>query len=118
MDANLLHHIFSNLLSNAIKYSPQGGAVRFELRECKGRALFEVQDSGIGIPLADQQRLFEIFHRATNVSKIRGTGLGLAIVKQCLELHQGEIMVKSAVGTGTLFTVSLPTEAFCESHLS
>nr|WP_228035498.1 PAS domain-containing sensor histidine kinase [Oculatella sp. LEGE 06141] len=108
MDANLLHHIFNNLLSNAIKYSPKGGVVRLELHQHDGLAWFQVQDSGIGIPAADQQHLFEFFHRATNVSTIPGTGLGLAIVKQCVDLHGGQISVKSTVGIGTTFVVRLP----------
>lgn len=108
MDANLLHHILNNLLSNAVKYSPFGGVVQFDLTEQDGLAYFQVKDSGIGIPTADQPHLFEVFQRATNVSTIPGTGLGLSIVKQCVDLHGGEILVESIVGVGTTFTVILP----------
>ncbi|HEY9707951.1 MAG TPA: PAS domain-containing sensor histidine kinase, partial [Oculatellaceae cyanobacterium] len=108
MDKKLLRQLLSNLLLNAIKYSPSGGTVRFEL-SCQGdRAIFQVQDQGIGIPQEEQPRLFEFFYRAKNVGAIAGTGLGLAIVKQCVDLHGGAIALDSEVGKGTRFTVTLP----------
>jgi PAS domain S-box-containing protein len=108
MDAKLLRHILSNLLSNAIKYSPQGSTVHFDLICQQGAAIFQVQDEGIGIPVADQAQLFSAFHRANNVSTIPGTGLGLAIVKKSVDLHGGEITVASEVGAGTTFRVMIP----------
>ncbi|NJQ98097.1 MAG: HAMP domain-containing histidine kinase [Hydrococcus sp. CSU_1_8] len=81
MDEKLLRHILGNLLSNAVKYSPADSTVRFSLTYEADKAIFQIQDSGIGIPLEDQQQLFEPFHRASNTGKIAGTGLGLAIVK-------------------------------------
>jgi PAS domain S-box-containing protein len=71
-------------------------------------ARFSIQDSGIGIPEEDRSRLFESFHRASNVGTISGTGLGLAIVKKCVDLHRGQITVDSVVGVGTTFIVTLP----------
>ena len=97
-----------NLLSNAIKYSPAGGSVHFDLSCEQGEVVFRIQDEGIGIPAADQARLFDSFHRASNVGTISGTGLGLAIVKKCVDLHSGKVTVKSEVGRGTTFTVMLP----------
>ena len=108
MDEKLLEHILSNLLSNAIKYSPTGSTVKLTLTCQQGRAIFEIQDQGIGIPPEDLPRLFESFYRATNVGNIQGTGLGLAIVKKCVDIHNGEITVTSKVGVGTTFTVTLP----------
>lgn len=108
MDEKLLRHILSNLLSNAIKYSPQGSTVYFNLICKQGKAIFHVQDEGIGIPAADQAQLFNAFHRASNVGTISGTGLGLAIVKKSVDLHRGQINVASVVGVGTTFTVTLP----------
>ncbi len=116
MDEKLLRHIFSNLLSNAVKYSPHGGTIYWKLTiESVGaatpveyRAIFQVQDQGIGIPETDQKRLFDSFFRATNVGMIPGTGLGLAIIKNCVDLHGGEISLSSQVGVGTTFTVILP----------
>ena len=108
IDEKLLRQILNNLLTNAVKYSPEGGPVLFNLICDREAAVFSIQDRGIGIPLEDQEKLFESFHRATNVSTIPGTGLGLAIVKKSVDLHGGKITVKSAVGVGTTFTVTLP----------
>ncbi|AFZ16889.1 GAF sensor signal transduction histidine kinase [Allocoleopsis franciscana PCC 7113] len=108
MDKKLLRQLLSNLLCNAIKYSPAGGQVHFELTCQDDKAIFQIQDQGIGIPKEEQSRLFEFFYRAKNVGAIAGTGLGLAIVKTCVDLHRGEIAVESEVGIGTRFTVSLP----------
>ena len=96
------------MLSNAIKYSPQGGTVYFDLACEQKDAMFRIQDEGIGIPIADQEQLFNSFHRASNVGTISGTGLGLAIVKKSVDLHGGKIVVKSEVNAGTTFMVTLP----------
>lgn len=122
MDERLLRHIFTNLLSNAIKYSPEGGKIEFKLTETllvehttidglntSKNAVFTIQDQGIGIPEEDIKHLFESFHRAANVGTIAGTGLGLAIVKKSVELHQGTIEIKTKLGVGTTFIVTLPT---------
>jgi signal transduction histidine kinase len=106
-DEKLLRHIFGNLLSNAIKYSPQGGKILFRVSSLHGRVAFEVADQGIGIPAEELPRLFEWFHRASNVGEIQGTGLGLAIVKNSIDLHGGHIEVASTVGQGTRFTVRI-----------
>ncbi|HEY9636877.1 MAG TPA: PAS domain-containing sensor histidine kinase [Coleofasciculaceae cyanobacterium] len=108
LDEKLLRHILSNLLSNAIKYSPQGSVIHFELAASEAEVIFQIQDQGIGIPLEDQQRLFESFHRASNVGEIQGTGLGLAIVKKSVDFHKGKIDLNSVVGVGSTFTVTLP----------
>jgi PAS domain S-box-containing protein len=108
MDERLLRHILNNLLSNAVKYSPPGSEVTFSLARRNEQAVIEIQDQGIGIPAQDQPRLFESFHRASNVENRPGTGLGLAIVKKSVELHGGEISLASAPGAGTRFTVVLP----------
>ncbi|BAY45370.1 response regulator receiver sensor signal transduction histidine kinase [Scytonema sp. HK-05] len=111
-DESLLRHILNNLLSNAIKYSPLGGTVRFQLIEQQKTVVFQIQDEGIGIPKEDQQRLFQPFHRASNVGKIPGTGLGLAIVKKCVDTLNGEISVHSEVEVGTTFAVTLPKKNY------
>lgn len=108
LDEKLLKSILSNLLSNAIKYSSLGSNIYFNL-ECDGtNAVLRICDRGIGISEADQKQLFEPFHRGKNVRNIPGTGLGLVVVKKCVELHSGSISLKSEVGVGTTFTVSLP----------
>lgn len=116
MDKKLVHLILSNLLSNAIKYSPQGSTVYFRLVCHAESAVFQIEDSGIGIPPEDLPRLFESFYRAGNVGNISGTGLGLAIVKQSVDLHQGTIDVTSQSGVGTTFTVILPIVPSNQSH--
>jgi signal transduction histidine kinase len=108
MDERLLRHILNNLLSNAVKYSPPGSEVTFVLERRDENVAIEIQDRGIGIPPEDQPRMFESFHRASNVENRPGTGLGLAIVKKAVELHGGQINLKSAPGAGTRFTVVLP----------
>jgi signal transduction histidine kinase len=108
MDEKLLRSLLNNLLSNAIKYSNWGSTVHFSLTCEHDKAIFEIQDQGIGIPPADQERLFESFHRASNVGTIPGTGLGLTIVKKCVDLHGGAIAVVSELHRGTTFTVTLP----------
>jgi signal transduction histidine kinase len=108
MDTKLLGHILSNLLSNAIKYSQNTSTIQFTFNSQLGQAIFEIQDQGIGIPPEDLPHLFESFYRATNVENIPGTGLGLAIVKKCVDIYQGEIVVTSQLGVGTIFRVTLP----------
>jgi PAS domain S-box-containing protein len=106
-DEKLLRHIFENLLSNALKYSPAGGEVRFSVRRDGEAMVFQVKDSGIGIPADEMADLFSSFHRASNVGDIPGTGLGLAIVKSSVDLHGGAIQASSEPGQGTCFTVRL-----------
>jgi signal transduction histidine kinase len=107
-EESLLRHILSNLLSNAIKYSPSGSVVFFRVARDGADAVFAVSDCGIGIPSADRGRLFEPFHRASNVGQTPGSGLGLLIVKRCVELHEGRITFESREADGTTFTVRLP----------
>ena len=108
LEVSLLRRILGNLLSNAIKYSPPNTEVIFELKVTETEAMFSVQDTGIGIPVADQGRLFDSFYRAKNVGRIPGTGLGLSIVKKCVDLHGGKITLISEEGVGSTFTVTLP----------
>jgi hypothetical protein len=108
-DEELLRQALSNLLTNAAKYSPLGSTVHLDLACQDKHATIRVRDEGIGIPIEDQARLFEPFHRAKNVGKIQGTGLGLAIVKRAVEAHRGTISVSSQIGQGTTFTIHIPT---------
>lgn len=108
VDEALFRHIFGNLITNAVKYSPEGSTVEFAARREGIDAIFTVRDHGIGIPADDKAKLFEAFHRCSNVGDIPGTGLGLVIVKRCVELHGGTLAVQSEVGQGTTFTVRLP----------
>jgi signal transduction histidine kinase len=108
LDESLVRHIIGNLLSNAVKYSPLGSSVELTLSRDGDEAVLEVQDHGIGIPVADQAKLFEAFYRASNVGETPGTGLGLLLVKHCVDQHHGSIQMRSEEGVGTTFTVRLP----------
>jgi signal transduction histidine kinase len=107
-DIQLMRSMFTNLLLNAIKYTPQGGTIRFDVTAHDRWITFLVQDTGIGIPEAEQQHLFEHFYRASNAADIAGTGLGLAIVQRCVIALQGKIEVESKIDRGTTFKVQLP----------
>ncbi len=109
-DQGILHLIFDNLFSNAIKFSPEGGRVDIQLQGTQTDVTISIKDTGIGIPAADQPHLFESFSRASNVENIKGIGLGLSIAKACIELHEGELRLKSQVGEGTTIIVYLPKQ--------
>jgi len=108
VDIQLLRNILNNLLSNAIKYSPESTTVDCTLYYQPATVDIQVRDRGIGIPLEEQQYLFERFFRATNSTGISGTGLGLSIVKRYLDLMGGHIRLNSVPGEGSTFTVTLP----------
>jgi PAS domain S-box-containing protein len=112
LDERLVRHICTNLLTNACKYSAPGSVVVLTLdrrqAEDGNQLILRVSDEGIGIPDSDLPRLFESFHRGSNVGNRQGSGLGLAIVKHAVDLHHGKIEVASTAGAGTRFTVSLP----------
>jgi two-component system, OmpR family, sensor kinase len=110
-DAKLLFQAFSNLLSNAVKYSPSGGAIEVTMEIAPNEVVVAVSDHGIGIPAADLERLFERYHRGSNVSGIVGTGVGLYLVKTAVDLHRGAVGVESKEGDGSCFTVRLPRAA-------
>lgn len=107
-DEQLVRHILANLLTNAHKYSRPGAPVLLTIAREGEDAVFTVMDEGIGIPEEDQPRLFEAFHRGTNVGQVSGTGLGLVIVRRACELHGGSVSFESQKGVGTTFTVRLP----------
>lgn len=108
-DRSRLEQVIANLLDNAIKYTERG-AVRVRVGFDASRAWCEVADTGPGIPLEDQPRVFERFYR---VDKARsrdkgGTGLGLSIVKHIVGLHGGEVSLRSEPGVGSVFRIELP----------
>jgi signal transduction histidine kinase len=112
-DDDLLSQVWINLLSNAIKFTPAGGRVRVELAPQGADLAFRIADTGIGIALADQGRLFERFYKAdrARTAPTGGSGLGLAIAKKIVEMHHGTIAVESAPGAGATFQVVLPLES-------
>jgi signal transduction histidine kinase len=109
VDAARLQRVVGNLVGNAIKYSPDGGEVNIKLEARDTDVILTVRDGGIGIPGADQSRIFERFQRGTNVEgRFQGTGIGLAGARQIVEQHGGAITLKSQVGKGSTFTVRFP----------
>ena len=104
-DERRLKQALFNLISNAVKFTPPGGAVRLEAARDEEALLLTVADTGVGIPLADQARVFEKFERGVRQS---GAGLGLSLVKSLIELHAGTVVIKSASGQGTRITCRLP----------
>jgi signal transduction histidine kinase len=109
----LLEQLMENLVSNAIKYTPEGGVDLGGRRIIKKRMVcITVRDTGIGIPLAEQDRLFQEFYRASNAREMtaEGTGLGLVLVKQTVDRHHGTLRLTSAEGQGTTVVVRLPVD--------
>ena len=109
-DRARLAQLLDNLVSNALKFTPDDGSVTVSLTRAAGHAVLEVRDTGIGIPTAEQGRLFDRFFRARGATDraIQGTGLGLSIAKTIAESHGGRIGVESVEGVGTTFRVELP----------
>lgn len=109
-DPDYLERAVRNLVDNAIKYTPEGGAVRVEVRERPGAIVLEVSDNGIGIPAEDQPRIFERFYRVdkSRSRDMGGTGLGLSIVKHVVQGHGGSVEVESEAGRGSKFRMVLP----------
>src|SRR6516225_5814525 len=104
-DRERLAQLFGNLLSNALKFTPAGGTVTTRTFSENGVVVGEVEDTGIGIPENEQERLFQRFFRSTTAAAqaIPGTGLGLVISKAIAEAHGGTIRVRSTSGVGTCF---------------
>jgi PAS domain S-box-containing protein len=111
LDEGFINHILNNLLSNAVKYSPEATRVIFETCVEETAVVLKVKDQGIGISPEDQKHLFERFFRASNTGNIKGTGLGLHIVKRYIDLMNGTIELKSEIGYGSTFIVTLPSES-------
>jgi len=109
-DEEALEQVFMNLIHNAVKYNRPQGRVRLELREEKDTAVFEVQDTGIGIAQEHLPFIFDQFFRVSRSADKahQGSGLGLSIVKKIVEAHQGRVEVQSEPGVGTTFIVRLP----------
>ena len=110
VDPTRIAQLLGNLLSNAVKFTPDGGKVEVTLGTEGDQAVLAVADSGLGIPAADLERIFDRFFRTALATQqaIQGTGLGLAITKALVEAHNGTIAVDSDEGRGSTFTVRLP----------
>jgi len=109
-DRRRLTEVLQNLIDNAIQYTPSGGKIEVSARANKGEVVITVSDTGIGIPVADQPRIFERFYRVdvARSREVGGTGLGLSIAKHLMEAHGGRLWVESEVGQGSQFHFSVP----------
>jgi signal transduction histidine kinase len=112
VDPVRVRQVIDNLVTNAIKYNREWGSVAIVVREADHTITVEVRDSGQGIPEADIARIFDRFYRTKSArnSETAGTGLGLAITREIIERHGGDLSVKSELGLGSTFTVTIPTE--------
>jgi signal transduction histidine kinase len=110
-DRDRLGQVFTNLLCNAIKYSPGAETVEMDLSASDEAVTIRVQDHGLGIPREQRDKIFERFYRVCGSRQrgIPGLGIGLSIVAEIVKGHGGTITVDSEVGTGSTFTVTLPT---------
>lgn len=111
-DVQRLEQVFDNLVSNAIKYSPRGGEVRVRGEVTPAEVIVAVRDEGVGIPLEDQERVFDRFYRVEGpeTRAVSGTGLGLYLTRAIVQAHGGRCWVASAPGKGATFYVALPRE--------
>ena len=114
-DADKIGKVVMNLLSNAFKYTPEGGRVNVILEHVEGEAEcmeIKVSDTGIGIPDADKEHIFERFYQAGHkgMEEITGSGIGLNLVRDFVRLHGGTVEVFDNIGTGSVFVVHLPVK--------
>lgn len=111
-DKAMISTVFRNLVSNAIKFTMPGGGVIISAVETKNEIVFSVRDTGVGIPLKNIGKLFQIdqSYSTPGTNKEKGTGFGLILCKEFVEKHNGKIWVESTVGVGTAFKFSLPVK--------
>jgi signal transduction histidine kinase len=109
-DAERTRQVLANLLDNAIKYSPDGGRIEVTVDADNRHVSFAIRDEGLGIPLGEQERIFDKFYRLDPDQRrgIGGSGLGLYICRELVRSMNGRIHVESDPGQGALFTFELP----------
>ncbi|WP_138751417.1 sensor histidine kinase [Paenibacillus sinopodophylli] len=109
-DHDQLNQVWTNILGNSIKFSKDGGKINISVKQDLKNVTVRISDTGIGISLEDQKRIFDRFFKAdrSHSRKYDGSGMGLAIVKQIISLHQGDIRVESELDRGTTFIVTFP----------
>ena len=108
VDRTRMRQVFANLLDNAVKYTNAGGSVTISVRDEPGCAVARFRDTGIGIPVGEQDKIWARLYRGDKSRSQRGLGLGLSLVKAIVEAHGGSMAVYSQVDLGSEFTVALP----------
>jgi len=115
VDPSRIQQALANLLDNAVKYTPEHGRISIECSSSGDAVHVAIKDDGIGIPAAEQPRIWDRLYRGDKSRGQRGLGLGLSLVKAVVEAHGGRVTVQSAEGTGSEFNVSLPVGATLEA---
>ncbi|MFQ5706486.1 MAG: PAS domain-containing sensor histidine kinase [bacterium] len=111
VDCDMMEQVILNLYSNAVKYSPENAHVFVRIKDNENDLSVEFEDTGFGISEKSVARIFDKFYRASDNEKVRditGSGLGLSLVKEIIEIHGGKVQVRSRLGEGSTFTVTLP----------
>jgi signal transduction histidine kinase len=108
VDPDRVRQAFGNLLDNAIKYTDEGGTVTISAGRANGRATVRFRDTGMGIPEAEQGKIWDRLYRGDKSRSQRGLGLGLSVVRAVVQAHQGTVTVTSNLGEGSEFAIVLP----------
>ena len=113
IDRNKIDSIIHNLVSNALKYTPEGGQVTIQLKGTSSEWMLQICDTGIGIPAADQKKMFKHLFRGKNAinQRITGTGIGMLQTYRLVKRHLGKISVTSKENVGTTFLLRFPTDS-------
>nr|WP_270567756.1 ATP-binding protein [Clostridium beijerinckii] len=114
-----MERVMLNLLSNAIKFTKTGGTINVNISCNESKIKISVEDTGIGIPLCMQSRIFDTFTQVDKLyrRKAEGSGIGLALVKSFVEMHGGKVIVESSYGKGSIFTIELPIKLVKEKYV-
>jgi heavy metal sensor kinase len=110
-DRQVLRHALINLVDNAIKFTPRGGGVRIRISETAASAIFDVIDSGPGVPDGARARIFDRFYRADQSDGVQGAGLGLSIAKGAVEANGGKLTLETSGPGGSIFRITMPRVA-------
>ena len=119
-DPDLLEQALQNITSNAIKYNCNNGRIRVELRKAENRVLVRVTNTGVGIPAADRDRIFQRFYRAdkSRSQQVEGVGLGLSLSREIVRAHAGDLVLDPSAEPLTAFLAWLPAPSVAPSHES
>jgi len=107
----VLRHALINLVDNAIKFTPRGGSVRIRISETPASAIFDVIDTGPGVPETARAHIFDRFYRADEGDGMRGAGLGLSIAKGAVEANGGRLTLEASSPSGSTFRITMPRVA-------
>jgi signal transduction histidine kinase len=111
IDPDRMAQAIGNIVSNAIKFTPAGGKVSIDVRSESGQLCIQVADTGPGIPLNEQEKIFQPFIRGSQGRRIvEGMGLGLSIAREIVVAHGGDIKLESTPGAGSRFVLQIPVD--------